>query len=100
MKMLRFVPMMVLALPLAGCLDIPPEGTNAQMVANYDAAVATLGCTLVSDADYGAVEFQAGLTREQAVSITEYKLGLEQAVKLDNGGVRLTSGACAPQAEA
>lgn len=85
----------LLIFPLAGCLDIPPEGTNAEMIANYDAAVATVGCQLVSDADYGAVEFQAGLTREQAISISEYKLAREEAVKLENGGIRLTSGSCA-----
>ena len=91
---LRFA-LAALVLPLAGCLDIPPEGTNAEMIANYDAAVASLGCTLSSDADYGAVEFQAGITRAQAVSISEYKLARDEAVKLENGGIRLTSGSCA-----
>nr|WP_280520542.1 hypothetical protein [Phaeobacter sp. J2-8] len=78
-------------------MEVPPEGTNVDNLAAYDEAVRSIGCTLVSDADYGAVEFQAGLTREQTIAITEQRLAREQAVRLQSGGVRLTTGACTPE---
>ncbi len=80
---------------LAGCLSLPPEGTTQEDLEAYDAAVVTLGCQLVSEADYGALEFQAGLSREQAIAITEQRLARDEAVRLETGGVRLTSGSCA-----
>jgi hypothetical protein len=80
---------------LSGCMDLPPDGTTVEDLAAYDAAVGTLGCQLVSEADYGVVEFQAGLTRAQAIAITERRLARDEAVRLADGGVRLTSGSCA-----
>lgn len=80
---------------LAGCMSLPPEGTTREDLEAYDAAVVTLGCQLVSEADYGALEFQAGLSREQAIAITEQRLARDEAVRLEEGGVRLTSGSCA-----
>jgi len=82
---------------LAGC-EIPPEGTNAEDVANYQAAVASIGCVMVSESDYLPVELQAGLTREQTQALTSYHLGTGKAVKLEDGGVRLTVGDCATDA--
>ncbi len=75
-------------------MALPPQGTGVEDLAAYDAAVATLGCQLVSEADYGALEFQAGLTREQAIAITEQKLARDEALRLESGGVRLISGSC------
>lgn len=80
---------------LAGC-DVPPEGTSAEDVARFQAAAATIGCEMIGESDYLPVELQAGLTRQQAQDITGFLLATEQAVRLDNGGVRITSGACAP----
>jgi hypothetical protein len=79
---------------LAAC-DVPPEGTTPENVAEYELAVASIGCELVSDSDYLPVEFQAGLTREQSTAITAYMLSTDKAERLANGGVKLTTGACA-----
>lgn len=82
-------------LALGGCLDIPPQGVTPEMIAEYDAAVASIGCDMVGESDYQPVELQTGLTREQVIEITEYKLARDEAVKRSEGGVRITSGACA-----
>ena len=81
---------------LAAC-DVPPEGTNEEDVANYQAAVASIGCEMRGESDYLPVELQAGLTRQQAVDLTAYHITTEQAVKLEDGTVRLTVGGCAPE---
>lgn len=82
---------------LAGCMEAPVSGSRGAPldIAAYEAAVHSIGCELVTDADYGAVEFQAGMTREDVLAITQRRLNREQAVRLDSGGVRLTTGACA-----
>ncbi len=87
----------LIVVALAGC-DIPPEGTNVQDVANYQTAVASIGCEMFGESDYLPVELQAGLTREQTRALTSYHLGSGQAVELEGGGVRLTVGACATDA--
>ena len=79
---------------LAGC-DIPPEGTNVEDVARYEAAVASIGCVMRDESDYLPVELQADLTREQTTAISSYLLASERAVKLSDGGIKLTTGACA-----
>jgi hypothetical protein len=79
---------------LAGC-DIPPEGTTAENIAEYELAVASIGCELVGESDYLPVEFQAGLTREQSTAITSYMLSTGKAERLPDGGVKLITGACA-----
>lgn len=84
---------------LAGCLDIPPEGVSAEQIAEYDLAVASIGCNMVGESDFLPVELQTGLTREQVIEITEYKLTREEAARTSDGGVRLMTGACAPQTE-
>ena len=89
-----------LAGAVAGCDDVPMAGATGGIggslnVAAYDEAVASLGCELVSDADYGAVEFQAGLNREQTLGITDMKLTRGEAERLADGGVRIIAGPCA-----
>lgn len=75
---------------------MPPQGvTEADLVA-FDAAVASIGCDLVSESDYLPVELQTGLTREQVIETAQFRLAAEQAVSLEGGGVRLITGACAP----
>ncbi|WP_338548472.1 hypothetical protein [Roseovarius phycicola] len=82
------------ALALAGCA-VPPQGTTAQDVTSFEAAVASIGCVLHTEADYLPVELQTGLTREQTQSMAAYVLTAKRAVRLENGGVKLTTGACA-----
>ncbi len=79
---------------LSGCA-LPPDGVNQQNIADYEVAVASIGCRMVSEADYLPVELQTGLTREQTRAITAYQVAAERAVKLPGGGVKLTTGACA-----
>ena len=58
-------------------------------------SVATIGCEMKYDSDYLPVELQAGITRQQALDITSYMLANDKAVNLPDGGVKLTTGACA-----
>ncbi len=93
--MARAAPVMAgAALVLAACGG-PPEGVSEEMVAEYVAAAATIGCTMKYDSDYLPVELQAGLTRQQALDITTYLVATDRAVNLPDGGVKLTTGACA-----
>ncbi|WP_238367078.1 hypothetical protein [Mesobacterium pallidum] len=93
----------LIALPflaLAACDDVPyvpgvPMQTMAEKVAAYDLAVASIGCRMIGESDYLAVEFQADLTREESVAITEAKLSSGNAERLEDGGVLVTNGACA-----
>jgi len=82
------------AVALAGCA-VPREGTRAQDVTSFEAAVASIGCVLRTEADYLPVELQTGLTREQTQAMAAYVLSADRAVRLENGGVKLTTGACA-----
>ncbi|KRS17374.1 hypothetical protein [Roseovarius indicus] len=94
---MRFAKCLALAglpLGLAACMTTP-EGVNEQMIADYTAAVATIGCEMKYDSDYLPVELQAGITRQQALDITSYMLANDKAVNLPDGGVKLTTGACA-----
>lgn len=84
----------VLVLGLAAC-DVPPEGTTVEDVSRFEAAAATIGCDLVTEADYLPVELQAGLTREQSTAMAAYMVSTGKAVRLSNGGIRVTTGACA-----
>ena len=80
---------------LAACA-IPPQGMTQADLANFDLAVASIGCDLVGDSDYLPVEFQTGLTREQVIETAQFRLATEAAVQLENGGIRLVTGDCAP----
>ncbi len=85
----------VLSLGFLAACDVPPEGTSVENVAAYELAVASIGCEMVSESDYVAVEFQADLTREQATAISQHMLATGKAERLADGGVRLITGACA-----
>jgi alkylhydroperoxidase family enzyme len=85
----------VSALGLLAACAMPPQGVSAQDLLNYDEAVASIGCSLVGESDYLPVELQTGLTREQVIAISQYKIAIEQAVALENGGVKLVTGVCA-----
>jgi hypothetical protein len=84
-------------LALTGACMMPPEDVTEADLAAWDAAVASIGCDLVGESDYLPVELQTGLPRQKVIEIAQYRLGLDQAVPLDNGGVRLITGICAPQ---
>ena len=79
---------------LAACA-MPPQGVGPQDLKNFDEAVASVGCTLVTEADYLPVELQTGLTLEQLQEIAAFKVAAKEAVKLENGGIKLITGACA-----
>ncbi|TNF22011.1 MAG: hypothetical protein EP318_05175 [Rhodobacteraceae bacterium] len=97
MNTLRLVTGLAALGALAGCMEAPVAGARGAPldIAAYEAAVHSIGCELVSEADYGAVEFQSGMTREDVLTITQQRLAREQAVRLETGGVRLITGACA-----
>ena len=82
-------------LGLTAACALPPQGVSTQDIVAYDTAVASVGCTLVGESDYLPVEFQTGLTRQQVLDITAYKLSSGGAERLPDGGVKLTTGACA-----
>lgn len=82
------------ALLLAACGGAP-EGVSEEMIADYVTAAATIGCEMKYDSDYLPVELQAGLTRQQTLDITTYLLATDRAVNQPDGGVKLTTGACA-----
>ena len=79
---------------LAACA-VPPQGVSTQNIAEFDAAVVSIGCRLVTEADYLPVELQTGLSRQQVLDIAKYKLAADQAESLESGGIVLTTGACA-----
>lgn len=79
---------------MAGCA-LPPQGVSKEDIALYDAAAASLGCTMVTEPDYLAAGIQTGLQRQQLLDITAYKLSSGGAVRLPDGGIKLTTGACA-----
>lgn len=78
---------------LAGCGL--PQGLSLQDVQTYETAVASIGCVMRTEADYLPVELQTGFTREQVVGLTEYQLATGKAEQLEDGGAKLTTGACA-----
>ncbi|MEM8731730.1 MAG: hypothetical protein AAGF79_17615 [Pseudomonadota bacterium] len=82
------------ALMVSGCA-LPPEGTDPGDVARFESAVTTVGCQLVTEADYLPVELQTGLSREQTTRLASYMVATNRAVRLSTGGIRLTTGQCA-----
>ncbi len=94
--MKKFVFAIVCSSALSGCLALPPKGITPEMRADYVTAVTSIGCVMRDESDYQPVELQAGLTREQAIQMTEYHLANGTAVKLPGKeGVKLMIGACA-----
>ncbi|MCL3882765.1 hypothetical protein [Marivita sp. GX14005] len=81
---------------LAACA-MPPEGVGQEELASFDEAVASIGCDLVSESDYLPVELQTGLSWEQVIETAQYRVATEDAVALEGGGFRLTSGPCAAE---
>lgn len=90
----RLVPALA-ALGLTAACALPPEGVSKEELALYDGAVTSLGCTLVTEPDYLAAGLQTGLTRQQLLDVTAYKLASGAAERLPEGGIKLTTGACA-----
>lgn len=90
-----------LAFALAGLVSgcIAPEGVTDQDLANFDAAVASIGCDLVDSSDYLPVELQTGLPRETVIEVAQYRVTQKNAVNLSNGGIRLVTGTCTPDPE-
>ncbi|WP_416881855.1 hypothetical protein [Marivita sp.] len=80
---------------LAACA-MPPEGVTPAGLVAFDEAVASIGCELVGESDYLPVELQTGMSREQVIQTASFRVANEEAVKLENGGVRLITGSCAP----
>ncbi|WP_239521014.1 hypothetical protein [Pseudooceanicola aestuarii] len=78
----------------AGCA-MPPQGAPANASANFNDAVASVGCNLRTERDYLPVELQTGMTREQVIQMAQFKMGNGEAVALEDGGVKLVTGACA-----
>ncbi|MBT9382533.1 hypothetical protein KM176_01560 [Pseudooceanicola sp. CBS1P-1] len=81
---------------LSACTMRPQDVSEAQGLA-FDQAVASVGCELRTERDYLPVELQTGLSRDQAIAMARYRMAAKQAVGLEGGGVRLTTGACAPK---
>ncbi len=93
--MKKLVPALA-AMTLASACVMPPKDVTDEDLAAYDAAVASIGCDLVSERHYLPVELQTGLPREKVIEIGQYRLQTEEAVALEGGGIRLKTGACAP----
>jgi len=85
----------LLAAPGAVVADAPPAGTTAEHVARFDAAAASLGCTLPSAGGYLAMEIQTGLARQKLLDLVAYRVSTGDAARQSGGGLKLTTGACA-----
>jgi hypothetical protein len=87
---------------LAGCVDAPASGGSEPKVdhgANFDDAIASIGCDLRFESDYFPVELQTGMSREEIQKMAASKVRRGQAVAISGGGIRSTVGACAPDAK-
>ncbi|MGR3618087.1 MAG: hypothetical protein ACU0AX_01195 [Roseovarius sp.] len=73
----------------------PPPGTTQEGAARFAAAAARLGCTPRDGGDYLAREIQTGPARQQLLDLAAYRLSTGGAKRLPDGGVKLTTGACA-----
>ncbi|MEM6610544.1 MAG: hypothetical protein AAF689_18445, partial [Pseudomonadota bacterium] len=81
----RSVGLLAAMIFVSGCA-LPPEGTTASDVAKFEAAVATVGCQIVTEAEYLPVELQTGLSREQTTKLAAYMVTTNRAVRLSTGG--------------
>ena len=100
MSLLRLSVLAVCGVGLAACDMVQTgDGTTITLEQRKDFldAVATVGCVLRDDRQYGAVEFQADLTREQVVAIASNHLARGRAVRVGDDGqtIRITTGPCA-----
>ncbi|MEL7253134.1 MAG: hypothetical protein AAFZ04_03420 [Pseudomonadota bacterium] len=82
---------------LAGCAAAP-EGTSQDNVTDFLVAAASIGCEIKYDSDYAPIEFQAGLTHEQALGIAGFLVARGDAQSLPDGGLKVTAGPCAQTA--
>ena len=82
------------ALMALGACAMPPEGVDEAAVARFDNAVLSMGCKLVTEPHYVAAEFQTGLSRETLIETIQYKIALEQAEPLEEGGFRFKTQGC------
>ncbi|MEP5153591.1 hypothetical protein [Planktotalea sp.] len=101
--MKHFASLIVAPAFLLGCVDVPATGGGASAVdnsANFDAAVASIGCELKYESDYIPVEFQTGMSREDITKMAASKVRRGHAVALAGGGIRSTVGSCDPAAQA
>ena len=80
---------------LLGCTPLP-EGITPEMLAQYDAAVASIGCDVVTERHYLPLELQTGFTREQLIEMGRYRIATDAGLPIVGGGMRLFSGDCAP----
>ncbi len=92
---MRKLGLVIAVTPLLAACALPPQSVSQRDIANYEAAVASIDCSMVHESDYLPVELQTGLTREQVKDITKYELAAGNAEALPEGGVRLITGACA-----
>lgn len=83
------------ALAFTAACAVPPTGVGPDAGVKYDAAVASVGCEMVNEPQYLAVEFQTGMTREQTIAMGQYRMASGDAEAIEGGGVRLISGPCA-----
>lgn len=83
---------------LAGCDELPgPQGgpSKAEMREEFLLAAESVGCVLADDRQYSAIDFQAGLTREQTLEITQFMLSRGKAKRIEGTeAVRITAGGC------
>ncbi|MEO1733222.1 MAG: hypothetical protein AAFR45_06290 [Pseudomonadota bacterium] len=83
---------------LAACDDaaLSQSGITGEVRQDYLAAVASVGCVLNDERQYGAVEFQADITRDQTIEITQYYLrrGLADRIA-ETEAIRIKAGPCA-----
>lgn len=100
MKQVAFLT--VVSATLLGCVDVPATGGAVSAVdnsANFDAAVASIGCELKFESDYLPVELQTGMSREELQQMAAIKVRRGHAVTLGGGGIRSTVGPCDPAAQ-
>ncbi|MGH1578304.1 hypothetical protein [Planktotalea sp.] len=99
--MMRFAVLFAIPALLAGCVETTTvDGTTtADNSANFDAAVASIGCDLKFESDYLPVELQTGMSREDITKLAATKVRRGHAVALQGGGIRSTVGVCAPDAQ-
>lgn len=72
---------------IAPACSAHPEGVTGENVADYMVVSASIGCELRYESDYLPIDFQAGLSREQTLAITNYMLSTDQTVPIQGGGV-------------
>lgn len=99
--MMRYGVALGALLALAACDELSTTTGESgvitrEMRVNFLDAVASVGCVLRDERQFGPVEFQAGLTREQVVAIASNLLSRGRAERLEDGEtIRITTGPCA-----